>query len=304
MVKSRALNPPPVVNHNLLLGLQILGIGVLIASLLITAIVWFLPADVFKNWAYEWSEMDDFRRFEAIGQAEFACWVTRVIAPLIGIVAWRVLRRLPWNAALIADSFAGVWRATKIDGNMGMLPRWQSFLFRSFCLLWIVITLGHDWQALKDCATNWAYFQFRSGAQVLPNISDSNRAVIRYLLQVTPPGSRIFVASDQKLYFLSYYLLPRRLYHKFHPASEFVIPQAHQQRRMEAYQLAEIDRETIARVAPDYILEYFEQPDFVDRTRLHDDQTWLAFFRYDEGNPAAEPGYLVCLRRVETDGRP
>ena len=186
-----------------------------------------------------------------------------------------------------------------VIGDRDRSTRWQTVGFRVLCVAWGLLALGHAGQAVQDCMTNWAYYRFRSGNQVLPNISDSNREVIRYLLEVTKPGSRIFVASDQKLYFLSYYLLPRRLYYKVHPDAEFVVAQPFQQRRMEAYQLSEIDPQTIDRINPDYILEYFEHPDFVDRSRIHDDQTWMSFYIKARHDPSAKPDYVVCLRRVE-----
>ena len=304
MVNSRALNSPPLGHRGLIVLLRIVLLGTLVVSGLTALVVWFLPVDIFKNWAFEWAEADEYRQLEAVGQAEFGCWLVRFVAPVIGLVAFRALRRLSRTANFLADAFAGWLAVTQIGTNRNLANLWRTVALRLFFIGWIVVALGHDWRAIGACATNWNYFRFRSGSQVLPNISDSNCEVIRYLREVTPPDARIFVASDQKLYFLSYYLLPRRVYHKSHPDSEFVIPQAYQQRRLEAYKLAEIDPQIIDRIAPDYLLEYFEHPDFVDRSRLYDDRTWLAFFRQTHRHPTAEPNYLVCLRRVEKGRRP
>ena len=128
------------------------------------------------------------------------------------------------------------------------------------CLAWGGLAMIHFVGAIDKRTRDWPVYRLNSGAQVLPNISDSNRMVIRYLSQVTPEDARILVLSDQKLFFLSYYLLPRRLYHPMHPEAEFVIPQPDQQRPLAAYRVSDLDDEYLSRINPDYVLEYFEGP--------------------------------------------
>lgn len=276
-------------------------IATLVGSGLVSLFVWFLPIDIFKSWAYERAEAGEYKQFEAVGRAEFSCWMVRFLAPAIGVVAFALLRNVPRSAVFLSGVIAGCKHVTAVGGEQTLQLRWKSCGFRGLCVAWGLIALGHSGQALQDAMTNWPYYRFRSGSDVLPNISDSNRDVIRYLREATPPGSRIFVASDQKLYFLCYYLLPRRLYYKVHPDAEFVIAQPFQQRRMAAYQLSEIDSQTLDRIDPDYILEYFEHPDFVDRSRLNEDAAWLSFYRKSHRDQGAEPNFIVRLQRIEKD---
>ena len=81
----------------------------------------------------------------------------------------------------------------------------------------VVRLLVASWLALGiyqlGCSVNrrlwdWPVYQLKAGQTILPNISDTNREVIRYVAGETPPNARILVLSDQKLFFLSYYLLP------------------------------------------------------------------------------------------------
>jgi hypothetical protein len=260
-----------------------------------------IPVEVIQSWALDRTAGDDFKKFEAIGRAEAICWLVRISGPLIGFAAFFLLGRISNVTRFVSNAYQGWLTATQVFSVGPRSRSWPTLVLRAFFVSWCVLTLGHYCQAMMDSMTNWPYYRFRSGREVLPNISDSNRAVIRYLLQTTEPNSRIFVASDQKLYFLSYYLLPRRLYYQSHPDSEFVIPQPHLQRRMEAFQLAEIDPQSIERIAPDYVLEYFEQPDFVDRTRLLEDSAWFSFFRQNSHDPRGEPAYLVSLKRFAKD---
>lgn len=273
----------------------------LVSAILASLISWVLPVEVVQFWALERAEADAYKRFEAVGRAEIWCWLIRIVMPIVSVAALILVRNLQCTADFLSRALAGWRKLTRIEGDCGRPIGWRTIGIRGFCVVWGLLALGHAGQAVQDTMTNWPYYRFRSGSQVLPNISDSNRDVIRYLLEVTKPDSRIFVASDQKLYFLSYYLLPRRLYYQVHPDAEFVVAQPFQQRRMEAYSLSEIDPATINRIHPDYILEYFEHPDLVDRSRLQDDQTWLSFYQKAHHDSGAAPSYLVCLRRVEKE---
>jgi hypothetical protein len=136
-------------------------------------------------------------------------------------------------------------------------------------------------------------------------MSQSNRDVIRYVQSATPEEARILVVSDQTVYFLSYYLLPRQVFHKVHPDAERVIPQPHQQRQRAAYRLEDIPPGERQALRPDYVLEYFEGPAYVDRERLIDDAEWIAFIRRLQGDAAYVPPYNVVLRPLgEVQPRP
>ena len=106
----------------------------------------------------------------------------------------------------------------------------------------------------------------------------------------------ILVASDQKLFFLSYYLRPRVLLHRMHPDSEHVIPLKDQERKLSAYRLDDLSSDDLQQLPHDYTLEYFEHPDFVDRAQLLDDTTWISFIRRKQQSPSFVPPYVVRLR--------
>lgn len=303
MVNHRVSQPSFQVSSNLVRMTRIVLRSLLAGAFVIGTLAWLFPVEVVQSWALERTTGDNYRKFEAIGQAEAICWLTRFAAPVMAIVLVILLRRVSDVARFLNAAYGGWKIATKVDSGTTKMGSWRTTVMRVFCLGWVLLAVGHYGHAAKESLRNWPYYRFKSGIEVLPNISDSNRMVIRYLLESTPPNSRIFVASDQKLYFLSYYLLPRRLYYQSHPDSEFVIPQPHLRRHMAAYQLSEIDSQTIDRIAPDYILEYFEQPDSVDPSRRMEDQAWVSFFHQRNSDPHAEPAYLVNLRRYEKGGR-
>lgn len=263
------------------------------------AAAWLVPIEVVQGWALERAADDEFRRFEALGQAEFLCWMMRIAGPMVCLAACLVWRRAkPWSDWL-GDAIGGLSRVTHIEPS-----GWRTVLWRGLLVAWSLLAAVHFGDALRQRMRDWPYYKFRSGAQVLPNISDSNREVIRYLRLATPETARILVVSDQKLFFLSYYLLPRRLYHRMHPDSEHVIPKEHLQRPLAAYSLADLDEATLKRINPDYILEYFEHPAHVDRSQLLADESWIGFLRRSHRDPKLIPGYLVRLRRVEAGGTP
>ncbi|MEZ6067038.1 MAG: hypothetical protein R3B90_15365 [Planctomycetaceae bacterium] len=160
--------------------------------------------------------------------------------------------------------------------------------------IWAVLAVQHGVAAIHDRARDWAYFGTRSGDEVLPNISFENRDVIRYVRESTPKDARIFVYSDQKLFFLSYYLLPRRLHHRMHPEAEFVIPRPGQERPLPAWQPGDLTPAVVTASDPDYILQYFEGPDFVDESQLGGDPQWVAFWRSRQQQRTLPP-YRVAL---------
>jgi hypothetical protein len=290
-----------------------------LSSLLVSGAIWFLPIDVVQDWAFQWSRPDDTARLEAISQAEFLCWVLRLIAPLILLEACRSWYDFSRTARWWRDAFQGLndligelADATKADAKatdsheqpVAWRVRSQTIGLRVLLIAWVGLTVTHLSDALRHRVLDWPYYRFRSGERVLPNISSSNVEVIRYLQQATPANARILVVSDQKLFFLSYYLLPRRLYHKMHPDSEHVIPKENLQRKLATYKLADLDPAFLRDLNPDYILEYFEHPEEVAQFNLADDLQWIAFTRQMHRSPSHVPSYYVRLQRVRPGGTP
>ncbi len=276
--------------------------AVFLLSLLASGVLWFIPVEVVQQWALNRAGSGAFERFQAIGEAEFSLWLLRIASTILPILIWFVWS--DWNWWF--DYFTDVWRGLLVLTEPSSLPRDSNQLSlarrartwgcRGMLLTWVVLFGAHAAQGVGQRIHEWPYFRFNSGQVVLPNISDSNRAVIRYLQEATPPNARILVASDQKLFFLSYYLRPRTLLHRMHPESEHVIPLKEQQRRLSAYRLDELTTADLEQMPHDYTLEYFEHPDLVDRSQIFDDKAWIAFIRRREHNPSLVPAYVVRLR--------
>ncbi len=284
--------------------LRCLLVPLTLTTALIGGLIWFLPVDVVQDWAYQLAPPDDTRRLEAISHAEFLCWLLRVVMPLLLLAACRSWYDFANTARWWSDAVVGMLSVTRGMADGTRNSRWRTVLVRVVLAAWCGLAVVHFADSLRQRVRDWPYYRFRSGDRVLPNISDSNVDVIRYVQQATPTNSRILVVSDQKLFFLSYYLLPRRLYHKMHPDSEHVIPKENLQRRLATYRLEDLDAAFVQRIAPDYILEYFEHPDEFDRSELQDDPAWIAFQRRMHGNPSRVPNFLVRLRRATAGGQP
>ncbi|WP_157606247.1 hypothetical protein [Schlesneria paludicola] len=283
-------------------GLMLVWIGF---TLLVTGFVWIVPIEVFQQWAFDRAGQGQFERFEAVGSAEFSVWLSRIacLAAIFvsGIVWWNLDR---W-ANFAAETWAGL-RAVTLSSSASnnstsrsLVGRLRTLGGRALLIVWGVLFVVHFANGIRERIHEWPYFRFNSGDVVLPNISDSNRAVIRYLREATPENARILVASDQKLFFLSYYLRPRVLLHRMHPESEHVIPLKDQERKLNAYRLEDLSPHDLEQMPHDYTLEYFEHPDFVERGRLLEDRGWIEFMRRREQNPTLIPPYVVRLRPVE-----
>ena len=278
---------------------------------LFVVVAWFLPVEVFQNWAFEYAAEDSYRRFEAVGQAEALCWVIRIAGPFLVFGAVRLIRNRESAAKSFQRTWQGFLNATQVFGIAYVDPanslpvaehqqltanRVKTWCLRGMVLLWMTFAVVQFGLSTNRRIAEWPYYKFRSGGVVLPNISESNRDVIRYLRERTPPNSRILVVSDQKLYFLSYYLRPRGIYHRVHPDSAFVIAQPHQERWMPAYRLNELDPEWICQLRPNFILEYFEHPDNIDGSKKLDDRHWIQFLRRLHDDPNYVPSYSLQLR--------
>lgn len=292
-----------------LAGLSLLGA---VATTLLAGLAWLIPPEVVQSWAAERANpADAYAQFEALGMAEAGQWAARWIGlglAGLGLVLWRQRARVaPW----IEGAMLGFWRVTEgavaTPSGEPASPRLSlavSTLKRVAILAALVLSLGHWSQAMRQRFRDWPYYRLNDGDQVLPNISDSNREVIRYLQRATPDHCRILVVSDQKLFFLSYYLRPRTLFHRMHPSAEHLIPRANQARQLAAYRLDELPAD-VWECQPDYVLEYFEGSEYVDPARTTEDQEWLAFLRAYSGDSSRVPQYVVRLRRWPlTEGQP
>ena len=309
---GRVVSPPSNLLTRIVGGTLLLVSGTVI---LVAAISWLLPLEVVQAWAVNRAPADDFSRFEAFSASTAATWFVRWSSTGVGLALCMAYIRHRIAVPFLTQGLTEFWRLTNLD-PAGMLvttaptqierdavtanrPSWRGWMnssvLRLFIVGWMLLALIQLGASLQRRLWDWPVYGLRSGNAVLPNISDSNREVIRYLQEVTPPGARILVLSDQKLFFLSYYLLPRRVYHPAHPDSEFVIAQPFNQRPMAAYRWEEIDQQRIDHLNPDFILEYFEGASFLAGSDLNQDSNWLAFQKRRRG-PDWRPQYLVSLR--------
>lgn len=272
----------------------LLSVGLLVVAVLIAVVAgaaWVLDEELVQSWALQRAGDDHFAQFEAVGRAGvwYRLWCAFgpvvIVAELAGWWWW------PTFSTGIVAGWQGLRQATTLRGG-----RWRTAALRIALLVWSVTAVAHLAHAIDQRVTDSAYFGWRPGTSVLPNMSASNVEVIRYVEQATPPGSKILVLSDQKLFFLSYYLLPRKLYHRLHPDSEHVIAKEHQQRALACYRWEDLDPEWVAQLQPDYVLEYYEHPANVSPSRRADDRQWLRFVRALHQDAAYIPDCEVRLR--------
>lgn len=275
------------------------------AVLLLAVTAWLLPVEVAQSWAVDRAGNDDFSRFEAHGAAGAAVWLLRVAATVFGILLTAIWIRRRSSVPFLVEMLTEFWRAAAVADSVDLprsplLKSIRPMATRMFIVAWFVLATYHVGASVTRRLWEWPLYRLYSGQTILPNISDSNREVIRYLAATTPPDAKILVLSDQKLFFLSYYLLPRRLYHPTHPDSEFVIPLPHNQRQLAAFRLADLSPGQIQRLKPDYILEYFEGSRFIEDSDLEQDPVWVNFQRTRHG-PDYRPTSLVVLRRYSVE---
>ncbi|WP_298865861.1 hypothetical protein [uncultured Gimesia sp.] len=261
--------------------------------------VWLMPIDFFQSWMIERAGPDHYSQFAAHEQASAAIVFLRILLPLIAIFTFAGVYFHARLVKFVTHCKIAVFEQTLIkqeekqDGN-------RTLLFRSLLLVWFGLALFHFGKGVERRLEDWPWYHFHSGPSIMPNISESNRDVIRFLKEATDENSRILVLSDQKLFFLSYYLLPRKLFHLIHPESEFVIPKEYQQRQLKAYRLSDLDEAYLARIAPDYILEYYEGDDYLEKERLREDPRWMQFQQSRQG-PQYQPTYNIRLHKFQPD---
>lgn len=258
---------------------------------------WIIPVEVVQNWVFERAEADDvFAQFEATGRAEAVWWLFAYAGPLLSVVAiryWLKRRRIAAGLARLMSDAQDMLHEQNPASWMGTSVRWiKGPMLAAAILLATYHTASGVWDRIKD----WPYYGLRDGNELLPNISESNREVIRYLRAVTPDDSRIFVASDQKLYFLAYYLYPRKILHRVHPDAEHLIARPNQERQLAAYRLNELPANVLNSTQPDYVLEYFEGPEYTTPQRNAEDPNWVRFIRQRAQDSNYIPPYTVVLR--------
>jgi hypothetical protein len=262
---------------------------------------WWTPLEARQQAAAAAATGGPYAVGEAYAFAEALWGSLRVAAPLcvlLTLVALFQLHRLSPFLASAGRGFQAATAAGDVPHNSRL-----TWLTRGFVAVWLIIAVVQSGGGVVQRLRDWYAYRLHAGHISLPNISDTNRQVIRYVESATPKDARIVVLSDQKLFFLSYYLLPRRLYHPMHPDSEFVIPLANGERQLAAYTRADLPRGYLAELKPDYVLEYFEGDAFVDPARVREDTDWLRFL--GQGRILTErPNIQVILRPYQPEETP
>ncbi len=258
--------------------------------------VWFIPLEVFQSWMIDRADSDPFSQYAAQEQATALVVFLRVMFSLSSVLTIISFYYCTGMVRFLSNCWQAVSEQTTIMCE-GKNSTRRTILFRILLVAWFCIALVHFSGGIGRRIEDWPWYHFYSGPEILPNISSSNRDVIRFLEEVTDDNARILILSDQKLFFLSYYLLPRQLFHPIHPESEFVIPKEHQKRQLAAYRLSDLDADYISRISPDYILEYYEGSEYLEEERVLEDQRWLQFLQSKYGNHY-QPGYNVRLHKI------
>tara|TARA_R110002111_G_scaffold262869_1_gene342125 strand:+ start:39130 stop:40026 length:897 start_codon:yes stop_codon:yes gene_type:complete len=271
----------------------------LVASIPGLVFVWLMPTEFFQSWMIERAAPDQFSQFAAHEQAQAIVVLLRILLPLIAISTAAGFFFLTRVTHFITHCGHVIFEQTLINWN-GRRDAKRTILFRLLLLVWFSLGMVHFAGGVSRRIEDWPWYHFHAGPSILPNISESNRDVIRFLKEATEDDARILVLSDQKLFFLSYYLLPRKLFHPLHPESEFVIPKEFQQRQLKAYRLADLDADYISEIDPDYILEYYEGTDYLEKDRLEEDPRWLQYLQNRYGYDF-KPTYNVRLRKINSD---
>jgi hypothetical protein len=271
--------------------------ALLVVMLLSAAGAWIVSVPMAQNWTAKRAPADAYAQFEARGAAEAAVWLARTVTAVGIWLSLFAVRRAETLGRFLVRAWHELREATAVrsTGRRHLVATW---VMRGMLAVWLLLAAVHGTSAVGQRLREWAPFQLRSGAEVLPNMSPSNIQVIRYLQHATPESSRILVASDQSLFFLSYYLWPRQVFHRTHPDAERVIPQPNQARQLAAYRLEDLGPEYVAALAPDFVLEYFEGPEYFEPDRVFDDLDWIAFVRQLQRDPGYVPRYNVALRRI------
>lgn len=261
---------------------------------------WIVSPEMAENWAFARAGTAD-----SLLDAQALLWIARVGAPAVAIATWWALRRWPRTERTVRRLCSEFLTATRNDQQQTNGAAVRSGVVRVLIAAWLLLAAVKWGDGARRVVHEWPIYRWTSGDRVLPNMSESNRDVIRYLREATPEDARILGVSDQTLFFLAYYLWPREVLHHRHPESEFVVPQPGQARQLAAYRLSDLTAEQLSQMRPDYVLEYFEGPEYVEPSRVLDDRRWVSFARQLHGDPSYTPAYNVRLRRIdELQGAP
>lgn len=263
--------------------------------------LWLMPIEFFQTWSIERANPDQYSQFAAQERAFAAVVFLRILLPVIAILTIMGFYFYARLVIFVTHCGSAISALTLIKNNEKR-DTTRTYLLRILLISWFSLGLFHYAEGVGRRLEDWPWYHFLSGPANMPNISESNREVIRFLKEATPEDSRILVLSDQKLFFLSYYLLPRKLFHPLHPESEFVLPKEFQQRQLKAYRRSDLDEDYIARISPDYILEYYEGSDYLEKERFMEDLQWIQFQQSQLG-PHFQPSYNVRLRKVNPDAK-
>lgn len=273
--------------------LKLLLVPAFVTAAVASLAAWLIPTGLVQQFAVSRSGGDAYALFEAAGRAEALWWLARCLLPAVTLALLFGLWHLESLRVFLRNAATEFQILTSPTTATGRYPRLTSLVQRGLIVGWIGLAVFHLSTSIDARARDWPYFRLRSGPEVLPNISFENRMVIRYLWETTPPDARILVLSDQSLFFLGYYLLPRVVLHPLHPESEFTIPRPGESRP--AYRLSDLPADYLPRVRPDYLLEYFEGP--AEENRRLEDRNWVAWWRRATGENGTPP-FFVSLKPV------
>ena len=270
-----------------------------------SAAAWLISEPMVVNWAAHRAPAEPLAQFEAQGYARAALSLARIQFPLgllLAIVGLRRSRRVHHELSAAWRELIAVSRVTDDRGaaasRASLFATWG---LRVLLAAWLLLATVQFAGSVDRRLAEWPVYRGNDGATVLPNMSDSNRDVIRYVSAATPEDARILVVSDQALFFVSYYLLPRLVFPKPHTDADRVIPQPGQERQLAAYRLEDLTAADIERIDPDYVLEYFEGSAYVEADRLLEDPQWIRFLRQRYGDPGYVPAYQVVLTRRDRE---
>jgi len=277
-----------------------LFVALMMTGAVLTVAAWVVSPEMAENWAF-----GRYGTAESLLDARALLWLMRIGSPTAVLACWILLRRWRRTESWLWSLGHEFMTITRLPDSGARRPTLRRGIVRAVIAAWLLLSAVHWADGARRVVREWPVYGWRSGAQVLPNMSESNRDVIRYLQSATPEDARILVASDQTLYFLAYYLWPRQVFQRRHPESEFIVPQPGQSRQLAAYRLSDLTNEDLDSINPDCVLEYFEGPEFVEPERLLEDPRWIASVREQRGDRTYVPPYNVRLRTMrEVGGRP
>ncbi len=265
----------------------ILRIGLfvfLVVSACLALTTWAVPVETAQQWAAVRTQSSAGANAANAGLVEAVWWFVRMISVVVLGLSAVAFRRRAGVARFVANAFTELVGATEVtrDGSApGQRRSWQSCALRGFIAAWLALAVYHGASAVWDRLKDWPVYRFQSSSEFPPNMSGADYQVLRFLEAETPPGSRIVFLSDQRLYLLSYYLLPRRLFQPMPEGSEWA-----GDRFSKTYRLSTVDRSELQRLNPDYVVEYVEVMPCARTDELPIDSRGFVFpARHIDGRP-------------------